>query len=72
MNAWPRNWREPKIIVWIVTITDFYLSKPYPDIDNSTVIEVQNTGNANVSGFVRKWRAGRDENDNVYVIEIMK
>ena len=37
----------------------------------AAVIGGQNTDNTNVSGFVRKWRAGGDEDDNVYVIEIM-
>ena len=36
----------------------------------AAVIAGQNTGNANVSGFVRKWRTRQDEDHNLYVIEI--
>ena len=36
----------------------------------AAIIAGQNTGNANVSSFVRKWRAGQDEDDSIYTIEI--
>jgi len=36
----------------------------------AAILAEQNTGNANVSGFVRKWRAGQDEDDSIYTIEI--
>jgi hypothetical protein len=36
-----------------------------------SLTEISSTANANVSGFVRKWRANRDEIHNFYVIEIM-